>query len=362
MRFSLPFFGILFLVSCQKEGSNPANSFDRGPMIENMGSSVILPSYEAALKASSDLREAVVQFITQSNITNLEAVRTAQALAYAEFQKVSPYEFGPAQSVALRGSLNTYPSDTAKVENAIATNVWDLEQLQFGDARGFPALDALLFANSLQETFIQFTSAPNAENRKRFLDDVSKHIHQKLETVYLQWSPGNGDYLATFTNNKGTDVGSGTGMLVNTLNQHFERFLRDGKIGIPVGVRSLGIPLPEKCEGYFQGMSLSLAKENMRAIERMYNGNSLDNFNGIGLDNHLVGIGAADLDNRIKTQIDNVFLGLESLSDPLSENIIGNQTQVESVYSEMQKLVILFKVDMPSRLGVLITYQDNDGD
>ena len=46
----------------------------------------------------------------------------------------------------------------------------------------------------------------------------------------------------------------------------------------------------------------------------------------------------------------------------MSENIINNQTQVEAAYAELQKLIVLFKVDMPSRLGVLITYQDNDGD
>jgi len=53
---------------------------------------------------------------------------------------------------------------------------------------------------------------------------------------------------------------------------------------------------------------------------------------------------------------------LESLSDPLSENIVNDQTQVEATYAELQKLIVLFKVDMPSRLGILITYQDNDGD
>ena len=100
----------------------------------------------------------------------------------------------------------------------------------------------------------------------------------------------------------------------------------------------------------------------MKAIERMYNGNNLNNSPGIGLDDHLVGIGAADLDNAIQQQISNSISALQGLSDPLSENIINNQTQVEAAYAELQKLIVLFKVDMPSRLGVLITYQDNDGD
>jgi len=41
---------------------------------------------------------------------------------------------------------------------------------------------------------------------------------------------------------------------------------------------------------------------------------------------------------------------------------LTNPSVVDAAYVELQKQVVLFKTDMPSSLGVLITYQDNDGD
>ena len=50
------------------------------------------------------------------------------------------------------------------------------------------------------------------------------------------------------------------------------------------------------------------------------------------------------------------------LNDPLSSEIMNNKPAVNECYSKMQQLVPYTKVDMTSALGVLITYQDNDGD
>jgi hypothetical protein len=34
----------------------------------------------------------------------------------------------------------------------------------------------------------------------------------------------------------------------------------------------------------------------------------------------------------------------------------------ETAYNEVRNMVVYLKTDMPSALGILITYQDNDGD
>ncbi|MEM9022133.1 MAG: hypothetical protein AAGB22_00230, partial [Bacteroidota bacterium] len=77
---------------------------------------------------------------------------------------------------------------------------------------------------------------------------------------------------------------------------------------------------------------------------------------------YLNALGATSLVNDTKAQIDVVQADLDALPDPLSGTIESSQGTVEQVYQEMQQLVVLFKVDMPSQLGILITYQDNDGD
>ena len=46
----------------------------------------------------------------------------------------------------------------------------------------------------------------------------------------------------------------------------------------------------------------------------------------------------------------------------MPDAIQSKNSELNETYSEIQKLIVYWKVDMPSRLGVLITYQDNDGD
>jgi len=41
---------------------------------------------------------------------------------------------------------------------------------------------------------------------------------------------------------------------------------------------------------------------------------------------------------------------------------VNEQSQALEIFDEMQRVVVLLKVDMTSALGVQITYADNDGD
>ena len=53
---------------------------------------------------------------------------------------------------------------------------------------------------------------------------------------------------------------------------------------------------------------------------------------------------------------------IESMPDPFSETIINDPVSVNELYIEMLKQVVSLKTDMPSAMGILISYQDNDGD
>jgi hypothetical protein len=50
------------------------------------------------------------------------------------------------------------------------------------------------------------------------------------------------------------------------------------------------------------------------------------------------------------------------MNDPLADYVVESQAATYDVFAELQALVILWKSDMMSSLGVLITYQDNDND
>ena len=68
------------------------------------------------------------------------------------------------------------------------------------------------------------------------------------------------------------------------------------------------------------------------------------------------------MDAEIKAQLAAAQAAVLTMENPLSEFVVTNQPAALDVYSELQSLVILLKVDMMSALGVLVTYQDTDGD
>ena len=77
-------------------------------------------------------------------------------------------------------------------------------------------------------------------------------------------------------------------------------------------------------------------------------------------------VNAQQNSQQLSTVIDNQFLTildeLNNINGSLGDEIINNKTQITQTYQELQQLVPYIKVDLTSALGVLITYQDNDGD
>ena len=142
----------------------------------------------------------------------------------------------------------------------------------------------------------------------------------------------------------------------------FERYIRDGKIGIPLGVRSLGVAKPETVEAYYYDYSIELFQESIIKFQHTFNGNSEEGMEGLGLDDYLKNEGGAEIAKSINTSLDITLSKSNQLSGPLSSEVISNKTQVEQVYAELQKTIVLLKVEMPSALSILINYQDTDGD
>jgi predicted lipoprotein len=193
--------------------------------------------------------------------------------------------------------------------------------------------------------------------RKQYVSDLLNDMSVKINSIIGTWSSS---YRTTFVNSLSTDVGSSIGFLVNQLNFELD-YLKNSKIGIPLGKKTLGIALPEKCEAYYEKQSVQYALETLKAIERVYNGGS-----GKGFDDYLDHLKAdyngTSLNSAIQNQFSIAKNKLSAVPDPLSAQIISNPAIVDAAYAELMKLLVLLKTDMPSSLGVIITYQDGDGD
>jgi uncharacterized protein len=357
---------LFFIYSCKKkktDSQDVSENFDKAAMLINYSSNVIVPNYIQTVSYLDNLKLELANFKSQKTLASFNLVRDRFLSSYLAYQHVSMFEFGPAEAEQIRINLNVFPTDTLQINTNIISNTYDLNAANNIDAKGFPAIDYLLFSDSNDSIALsQWKSSPLSANRFLYLESILNDVYTKLSAVKNQWS---NNYSNTFNQSLDASIGSSLGNMVNQMSFEMEN-AKNLKLGIPLGKKTLGNIQPNKCEAYYSKKTLALLKENVLAMENVYLGRSKGGADGKGFEEYLIAINAAynggNLDEAIKNQFQLIKQKLNALSDPLSDTIISDASKVNLAYIEIQKMVVLLKADLPSALGVVITYQDGDGD
>lgn len=353
------------LTGCNSDnGENNKSDFDREAMLTNYADNLIVPSYQRFSQVSGEMTAAIDVFAANPSSATLTIARDKYKDAYLAWEQVSAFDFGPAYDQLLLSNVNIFPTNTSQIESNVSSGNYDLQATINLAAKGFPALDYLLYSHTTEaEVITQYTTATSAANRKKYLRDVSTLISQLAKTTHTGWTTQN--YSNTFKQSPGTGVGSAIGNLVNSLNADIDLTKR-AKVGFAVGKSTAGTPQPKEVEAYYSKISLNLLVQNLKAEKAIFMGMSADGTNGPGLDDYLNHVnakyGSMLLSTAIEQQFNLAISAAEAVNAPLSEAVITKQAAVMKVFDELQKLIVLTKTDMPSKLGVTIVYTDNDGD
>ncbi len=369
MRYSLFALLVCFLIGCgdSSDCPNPQDCPDLEETVDlaelrqeiaiHLTNNLILPAYQDLSEKSVALNQAATTFSADATDENLSNLKTAhQALWYC-WQKTSLFYFGPIVNNGLRAGINTYPTDPDKIEANILTGTYQLGSLGNQDAEGLPALDYLLNNEDGITPLGEFT-----QERLDYISTLTTAIFEQVQNVEADWNNGSFKDNFTGTNTTGTDVGSAMGLIVNGIDLHFQRFVRDGKIAIPAGLRSAGIPRPFAVEALYGKYSTSLLLSSLNAYKDYFNGKSIIRNDGPCILEYLRKIDqpvlADQIDNHFTILIDKVELLDASIAQQIE---IDNEALIE-VFRSMQDLIAIFKSDMASVMGISITNQDNDGD
>lgn len=355
---------ITFYISCSKK-SNPnddkaANGFDKAAMLTNYADKLIIPAYEQTQQKLTGLQTAVNVFLATPNTTTQTALKTVFKDTYLQIERISVLEFGPSRNNSLIGFMNTLPANTMKkvgektdlaiMEENITGGSWDLAQNSAVHQQGFPALDYLFFSNG---AIAKFTDA-NSANRKKYVQDILNRVKSLLDQTLSTWK---NTYRGQFISNTQSNSGSPISYMLNQFAYEMD-MLKGPRIGWPFGTQSGGVQFPELCEGYYSGLSLDLAIENMNSLKNMFTGGN----NGKGISDLLVALGNTQLKDEILNQFNVVDVKLKAIPAPLSSALVNNKLAIEDANKEIQLLLRLIKTDAVSKLGVQISYVDNDGD
>ncbi|MBD0833284.1 imelysin family protein [Aestuariibaculum sediminum] len=360
----------LVIAACSSSdggGSKPTDNFDRQTMLLNWADNIIIPVFQDLNAELSALVEAKNTFVTTANQTNLEALRSAWLNAYKVWQYAEMFNIGKAEAIYFSAYMNIYPASVTEIESNIANGSYDLNQSNNQDATGFPALDYLLYGVANDEATILdiYTTNTNAESYKTYLSDVVDHMKSLNESVLNDWTSS---YRDIFVNSTGNTVTSATNKIVNDFIYYFEKGLRANKVGIPSGVFSSGVLYPEKVEGYHnQEISKELALAALKASQdffngKHYNGSTSDNSLSSYLDYLKTITGSEDLSALINSQMNAARTQLNTLDNNFANQINADNTKMTMTYDELQKVVVLLKLDMVQAMNISVDYVDADGD
>ena len=347
MKLFLTFFLFSFLLlgSC-KPKQKADDDFDKLSFMSDLADQCIITNYEELIVQINDLELAYSTFLANQNGSNFNALKTAWKNAYLKWQSVEGFEFGPAMTNGLRAAVATFPTDTTKLLNNISAGSYDLSLITNLDAIGFSSLDFLFFRTNA----INYFSANTVY--QQYTADVIHKMKLEVDQVKNQWLT----FRSTFINSTGTESTSLFSIFINEFNKEYE-LCKNAKLGIPIGRQSLGIPQPNYLEARNSGISLELLRANILALKNIYLGGT-----GMGCDDYLHHLEKGTTSNQIIDRFDLIISQIDNLNGTLEELISSNPAALETLYNTMQGLVVLIKTDMASNFGVLITYQDNDGD
>lgn len=373
LLFSIIIIGIS---SCKKEsGESPSESapeaaaFDRKAMLKSIADNVILPSLANTSTIVDRMNSALLAFGINPSEASLGKAEEAFLEALSAWKTAEGFNIGEVQARYLKTKIESTPASAEFIEDFIASDETLNEafiESKGSSAKGFRAIEYLLFDPQKTEAEIltSFTQGDAGSRRRAYLTACGENLLNQINEMEAVWN-GAKDYYTTFINDDGTYVTSSLSMLVNEVTALLQK-MSQTKLGKPLGKSNGGNMDAMLLESYLSGNSATDLQQNLFTIRASYFGGQKDDAKAIGMDDYLTHLNITNADapltERIRAQFDVCQAALQALETPLRESMDSNAQPAETAYDELRKLLVLFKTELASQMGVTITFSDNDGD
>ena len=365
-RVILCLFCFLFLFSCDNGGNENDNDnldgFNREILLLNWCDNIIIPAYDSFYNSLEELQFSINTFVEDPSEERLNNISEKWLISYKLWQHVEMFDIGLAEVINYKGKMNIYPIDESLINSNILSGLYDLNNNNNFDARGFPAIDYMLHGLDEDQSII-ITLYNSDSGYSKYLVDLIDAMIYNTNLILLDWN----SYRNDFINSSGNTATSSLNKIINDFIYYFEKGLRANKIGIPAGVFSVN-PLPDKVEAFYKkDVSKELVQEALLASKNFYQGTYFNSsFSDLGLDDYLEYMSSNSSQDNLNYIILEQFSDAENLLNTLGDNFVdqieSDNNQMLYAYDAIQLLVVSFKVDMLQSLSVSVDYIDADGD
>ncbi len=354
----------LFALPAAAQETAPPPEFTRTAMLQNITENWILPLHDQFRSEAGALRDAAYAFRDAPGEATLNAMQRKWRQAAIWWQGVAVFRLGQEAFAIQNRISNDSPIATPVIDIFITGSdpITPESVSVFGsNVLGIRTIEYLIFdrAGGNAAVLDKFTTAVTGERRMDYLLIAADDLAAAGEALWEYWSPDGRNYAAEFTTHEAVPEQEAISMLANRIIDSHEAMI-NMRVGWPLGVLS-GRVQPEIVEAPYSGASTLQLKATFNMVRIGFTGGE-----GLGFDDYLDFLGATyedgSLSDAILAQMDVIEAALNALNAPLDEMLATNPAAVQSLYDEGRRLVVLLKADMASRLGVITTPSDNDGD
>ncbi len=348
--------------SNQNSNNDSQSSYDRSKMLEFTVEKIIIPAFDDLEGKLTELKGSYSKFNSDMTDNNLDDLRDKWLLSYKAWQHVEMYDIGKAMEDYYAFKGNVYPVDTVRVKLNIEKGEYDLNNPNNYDAQGFPTIDYLLYGldKEMPKVIDHFKNDQKISN---YLGKIIDELVSTTSSVNSHWKSTKGEFIKS-TENSAT---SNLNMLINDFIFYYEKRFRANKFGIPGGVFSSSA-LPDRVEGFYSKIySKELAQEAFTSIKNFFNGISHENKDviGTGVKSYLDFLDSNKtklLSDDINKQFNIAENSISELNDNFNLQVKDGLIKLLTTYDDIQKAVVLLKVDMLQILNINVDYVDADGD
>lgn len=358
--FTVLLTAILLVQACKPKADNLLDKYNRGQMLNDIYSSAIWPLHVNFEAEAINLDAAAQIFLTTPNMPNLLALQQQWITTQRTWQTCEPINVGDVREMFIGVYINTWPANINSIENVIVgSNTIDEAFIhdKGANSKGLPALEYLIFGDNNATVLQQLMNNPR---RMQYAAAVAKDLSTMATQLKNQWS----SYRPAFVSSTGLAIDGSVNMLVNALIE-YEEFIKNDKVGAPLGKKTNNIVQPTAVESARSNTSIAHIENNLNSIDALLNG-TIAGSGGNGLYTYLDAVDPTPdgtmLSTKIRAQMILCRNATSSIAGPLEDAVINNPAQVDALYLELRKLTVLLKVDLTSILGVTVTFTDNDGD
>jgi uncharacterized protein len=366
-------------------GGSPDDLFDNAPVgggtanerlgriLTSLGEQVVVPAHAAFATATAKLEEDATAFCDGPSAERLRIAQASWRSAMTAWLSASVPQFGPIRDDNRNLRVEFWPDANnnvpRSVEQLLASGepiTADLVANRSVAAQGLPALEQLLFDPDA-DPLAPFLDAANGRRRCDAVRAIVTNLRAVAQDVEADWRPARGGYadaLARSGAQGGAFATRGAAIeeVVNSMVTVVERTKND-RLGKPLALPEGGNPVLARAESHRSRTSLANVAAALAALRRFYLGGESPE-EGFGFDDFLRLGGEASLDGEIQRLFDQAIPRARNLPPSLADVVADPAARavVGELYSEVTQLTQLIKNDLAEAIGVVVGFNENDGD